>query len=219
MKKLILLLSFIFVGTSISTTAQAAFDQASLRYISGHEIFEKLNAVFPIWKYSNSSMCSVTDENTSAIGFSSPVTGRSIYMTPGIAFVYWYQKCLEEVVATVTTNGYSSMQMGFGEQNIRLLLGPLQNKVLTKYAGKFQDVIYSQMNDFTDDEMMTIVKYNMERILGPDEVILDYGNLTQKDIDNFRAEILKEAKASYYFSSFFRVVLIKLLMRDEFLSY
>ncbi|QLY23887.1 hypothetical protein [Bdellovibrio sp. KM01] len=188
----------------ISPSAQAAFDQTNTRYLSGTEVVERLNLLFPAAvKYAsanNNPMCAIGSIDQSAAGINTPATGRSIYLEPGTAFFNWYKKCSDTYVyfefSTVT------------QETAKLHLGPLYSPLID---------LNGNTNVFTPDQLMELITYTMARMLGPDEVILEYGYI--KDCNLFRQELLNKVKYFSQLKDFLQTVERELISRDEFLSY
>jgi hypothetical protein len=197
--KNILMLLVIF-----SSSAHAAFDMTNTRYLSGTEVIEKLNLAFPAGvKYAtarNYAQCSISSTDQSAAGLNSPATGRSIYLEPGTAFFNWYKSCVDQSVA----NELNEITPEIAQTH----LGPLYSPTLD---------LKTRLDLFTDAELMSVISYNMKRLLGPDEVIQEFGYMT--DCNQFRQELLKKGRPYSYLQDFLKIIEIELVSRDEFLSY
>ncbi|QDK45667.1 hypothetical protein DOM22_11170 [Bdellovibrio sp. ZAP7] len=189
----------------ISSSAQAAFDLTNTRYLSGTEVVERLNLLFPhAKKYATDNgnlLCYIRATDQSASGISNPATGRSIYLEPGTAFFTWYKKCVDTYL-------YYEFQKITPEVS-KNQLGPLYNAAI--------ELDNARVTIFSDAELMTLLNYQMARILGPDEVILEFGYIT--DLNQFRQELLKKAKSYGDLKYFLQIIELELISRDEFLSY
>ncbi len=188
-----------------SSSAHAAFDQTNTRYLSGTEVVEKLNLAFPdalaYATKNNSSLCTISSTDQSAAGFNTPATGRSIYLEPGTAFYSWYQKCTNAYVYYEFTN--------LTPELIKKHLGPLYKPEI--------DLDNTNLRSFSDGELMSLINYHMLRLLGPDEVIQEYGYI--KDLEAYRQELLQKGKTTWALKPFLQIIERELVGRDEFLSY
>lgn len=212
MKKLFLLLLFCH-------RVEAAFEATSFRYLSGHEVMAKIASVLPdaFAKREDVLLCIIGDSKAVAAGIVIPSSGRSVYLEPSTAFLNWYVPCLSEAMKKDLEN------TAIGK-NYQRHLGPLEEKVQAlsqrNYPGKSPYQI--PVTEFTKTEFEELVKFQIERLLGPDEVIeaLGFVNTAQDIRDDMMSFILPDTtQSSKDLSVVLKELEIEILSRDEFLVY
>ncbi|MBO9668582.1 MAG: hypothetical protein J7501_17420 [Bdellovibrio sp.] len=191
------LITLIFL---LSTQAFAAFQATNTRYLSGAEIVDKVFRTLPADPSQEKNYCQLLNQDRSAAGISDPLTGNSIYQEPSSTFYIWYDNCLKDALSAD-------------------LYGMASSEVRKRHLGPLASSNYDLWSKVTEQDLKTLIAYQMTRILGPDEVILDYGYIS--DCDQFREELLKAVLAKGDFSVMPALFLIEteLMKRDEFLSY
>jgi hypothetical protein len=194
--------TLILFAMLLGTTAQAAFSDTNTRYLSGHEVVAKLVRLFPGSQMARQASnegppCSL--DKTSTAGENDPITGKSIYMEPGPAFLKWYTSCIEEA----SRNEF----YGNDPTILKFHLGALTaNFTFATPASRLND---SQLKE--------LIEYTMIRILGPDEVVMEYGYID--DCDKFREELGTRINRNSSVGELLKSLEFELITRDEFLSY
>jgi len=208
MKKLL----FLILLTSV---AQASFDSTSFRYLSGHEIPAKLSSAFvKAFHVSGISACNITKTYNAATGIISPDTGRTLYAEPGTAFINWYMPCLKSAIDTefkMTAN-----------ESYETHLGPLLEKAKLGQNSGITIPYKVPVITFSEDDFKALVKYQVERLLGPDEVIEEMGFV--ESAEKLREDLLQELRPLIAMRLIdveivLRKLEIEILSRDEFLVY
>ncbi len=208
-------MKYILFTLLLTTIASADFQQTSLRYQNGHEIRSKILSLFPtaFHKEKDLGACAISDQTQAATGLIDAVTGHSIYSEPTSAFAKWYQACLQSSSLQEFTN------TGDHPLNLALHVGPgLEDYNKWVVTNPTRPVQILPTTYFSDQILNSIIEYHMDRILGPDEVVVQYGYITNPV--EFRNKLLSTLKNSNgFFLEFLRNLEMNLMLRDEFISY
>lgn len=200
----------------LCSQAQAAFESTNFRYLSGHEITAKLASVFSqaFTKGTNLSSCNITDLNAAATGMIVPGSGRSIYKEPTGAFLNWYLPCISDVTEADLLKSAAG--------NSHSHLGPLAEKSADPLVNLGKPWNQIPANAFTKEDFEKLVRFQVKRLLGPDEVIEEMGFVGSAA--ELRDELLKiilteTLQGSVELKAVIKKLEIEILTRDEFLIY
>ena len=202
-KKFILfsLVIFELIGAS---TVRASFEENSRRYLSGPELIDAMATVIGP---SIAQECnSVTKATASLLGVNQARNGEPVAGTPTQALVIWVSKCVQAQAKSNSSLLISnSVGMRFRAEKPAVFATPFYESIL--------------WNAWSTEVKKTFIRSMVENILGPDEVILDYGFID--NVDAFRAQLLAnitETPSTTILEVATQLV-TNLILRDEFLSY
>jgi len=181
----------ILVILFISSSTFADFSTKQVRYHSVKDIQLNLKNIFP----SAQAECLTESPRTSiAFGYSSPVTGKPVSKKPNFNFINTYMQCMKSILIQVTAED--------------LLPG---DSSLSAYANP---------DTVDQEELRKAVKYQINKLVGPEVVIKSYGYLaSEKEFIDLIMQTVKESQSINTVTDFIRESVYFISLRDEFLSY
>lgn len=213
------MMKYTILITFLALQAHASFESTSMRYLSGHEVTAKLMSVLPDSNKSKEDIqaCKISTANEAASGMNMPVSGRSIYKEPGSAFLNWYLPC----ATTLLDKDLKNSELD--NQSLKHHLGTVLEKVKTLAAQPPNNGVALDVpaNLLSKEEIAELVRFQMERILGPDEVIEELGfNPNAKTLrESITKSFTEEAAKGPSVRTLLKKLELELLSRDEFLVY
>ena len=216
--KLILISLLLF-----SKIANAAFDENGTRYMMPADFYTKLIMLFP----NGRNNCAFFFDGGALYGAINPVNGIAKSTTPDSNFISSYSQCGSSIISSELTmvsgaaapsppvEGDLSSPETLAKDSAKRIYGPLL-KALTKNVEQIPEVLYLATTTLPKQTLLDHTVYLIHYMLGPDEVIKEYGKvsgageLAQIYINQFSANSI---------SDFTTKVLSVLLIRDEFLTY
>lgn len=189
----------------IDADGPGSFASRQIRYMTPFDLIQLLRVTFPVPDLTqvDGDCTKLTDENRGLIGDNSPLTGTPIFDEPSSGFVRWYAGCLNSYLEQYASQTSNDPKIFYGET-----LGAMINSAT---------VPSSVFLDLPADLQKRIVLEIVEKMVGPDEVIADFGYFTGADaladhvLQSLDAKMsVKEAVTRIYFL---------VGIRDEFLSY
>lgn len=212
------ILFFALFGLALNASSYPDFQY---RYLNAHEVIRKLHRFFPKMS-AKAYFCSVDTESSLDLGLINPVDGEFLNAVPNSAFVKWYENCLRSILSTrdpeLATLGIPDSPEDILKRfpEYKHWYGPLADAFKTAVETN------SELN-VSQAEFSGLAENIVEKILGPDQVIKEYGYLQgRKQI----AEAITRRWAFYFprvnwrtFDAMVRDTIMFVFMREEFISY
>jgi hypothetical protein len=150
----------------------------------------------------------LTPSNRGLVGDNLPSTGSPAFAAPSSGFVGWYVRCLDRYTSQLEAAPLTEQKYRehFGLSLASLVAGdPL--------------LVHSRFAALAPEVRETMVLEQIERLIGPSEVISDFGFFS--DIQGLAAHVLTllAAKPDLTVATAARRSLILIATRDEFMSY
>lgn len=170
-----------------------AFSQNNHRYMSGIQLLQSLEAIGIATQNCHPSIQNTGQYDFSALGTNNTVTGQPNSASPSIATINWIGNCV-------------SLQFQ-------------QSQGLGYFLKRNANVDSSQWRSLSMDSKLELLKKLMTSILGPDELVEDFGLIQSPD--KFRMQIVENADSAMGLADegILKSIILTLILRDEFLSY
>ncbi len=188
----------------IDVQAQA-FEQKQVRYMTPFDLMQTLRQSFGTYALGliPHDCTTLTDANRGLLGDSSAATGSPVFSEPSSNFVRWYVGCLGAYT--------KALSMSFTDKQLQSLFwGP----TLTAHPD-WQSKLFT---DLAEADRVQIVKEQIERMIGPSDVVSDFGYFASSDA---LATKIATDVATYNESmdDSMKRILQAIALRDEFMSY
>ena len=146
-----------------------SFTQNWSRYPSPDSILATLVAQFPKAKLTHvEESCKViNEENQTLLGSSNPVTGEATIRDPNASFLVWYAKCVAAFVKSESIGSTGTLLPT--AENTHEFWSP-ETFAMCKGSGQLCD-----FSKLSLDQRIAVTSAEIERLLGPDEVIRESG--------------------------------------------
>lgn len=228
----------------LSFQSWAAFDNTSHRYLMAPDFHNKVLSLFPngyrVRVYNQTASGDVSKSFTTycltsnfqekvfdVFGASSPITGEPQSPNPDINTIRSMTECLKEVIKheldlfnygmnlSVQQEGDISSESELARDS-RARLFPQYND---QSATEFNNIVNAQLGSYLPDRVLPHTIHLVNYMLGPDEVIKDYGQA--ESAEQIAKIFMEEAKKKGFtnLKEYTQWVLVNLMVRDEFLSY
>lgn len=155
-----------------------SFSQDWSRYPSPDVILATLQMQFPLAKIDSSSASCliVTPDNRSILGESNPLTGTPSVTNPNSSFVVWYSGCLKDFLKSEEYEFSALFIRGTPAEREALVKTHLSEKTLALCPVDLQGGAPSskcEWTQLTPAVRISIIESEIERLIGPDEVVRD----------------------------------------------
>jgi hypothetical protein len=215
-KKLILTVILLFPFLS-----QAEFAQNNLRYLSPLDFLFKFDSHFTVIRIKNSDFqpCKVlTSEMRILLGANNPANGQSFSIEPTAFLLKKIDECIYTVYSLQLYEQSNTTidQYKQNEPVYKMYFGPAYLDMKNNYPTGFPLSLYQPFCSYK--KANELVNYQIERLLGPEEVLVSYGH--EKSQAELTRKILSETCRSPV-SIYEAIVSIMqyLAKREEYLSY
>lgn len=232
---MILSMKRIIVVFFVPVLTFASFEQNTRRYLSGPELLWSLYRVLPhsetlfVANYSLDEPCKMLSEkNTSALGVAEPTLGEAMSPHPHSGTIQWLQGCVSVYFAASPEiyAPWKEIKAFYGEEFIQALrIHPIFSK---DFAGEAQWTtmnstlmmhLYTyQWGQFSQKEKEALIGGLIFSILGPEEIIADFGFTTKQRLIKAYINRLDKTPQRPTFEAI-KVISLNLILREEFLSY
>lgn len=193
--------------------AHAGFEESSRRYMSGPQILNTLQEMFP--KISFTTPCQkLSDENRLVIGDNIPRLGSPASDVPTQAFVIWYSNCISEGIRSSVVSDSATNEF------VARYIGPELSKEINMANGfLWTKLEYLTVSKVSDLALASMIQLQVFYFLGSDDVIADFGLI--EDPKEFRMNLLKSIRKNPEMTLYdmISMTIVTLSLRDEFLSY
>jgi hypothetical protein len=200
------------VGRERGPVQTISFSPRQIRYLTPYDLITRFHQVFPYAIASASSECvGLTEQNRPLVGDNSVVTGDPSHPEPSFGFVVWYSKCVNELASrTFDSTSEAEVKFAFGET----LYAWLQQN----HGGSTQ----IQWSDIPANLQDYFLREQIERMVGPEAVIQDFGNFASMDAylnDRKSKAISTLTVATPGLTDVAKAFALAVGLSDEFLSY
>lgn len=221
----------------------ASFDNISHRYLMPGDFYNKLLYLFPnadrtqvsgtvpgqtvTFSLLSGECVRNSNENNAFVQFgsTSPTTGEPQSAAPDMTTVNSLVKCGQKIIETelsilsTTANLTSSSNDGLLAKDTLARIFPVYKSVYTKTPEQFAVLLISDV-DFKDPVLFVHTVHLIHMMLGPDQVIAEYGQAKSAEeiAKSFIAESLRKNK-KLSLSAYTTWILTNLIIREEFLSF
>ncbi|MES2964902.1 MAG: hypothetical protein V4760_13505 [Bdellovibrionota bacterium] len=212
MKKLIMLLTAVFALTTISANGSASSRNEEWRKLKKNASFTRNWNRYPspdtilsilIWQFPMATLktmkshCSVdTTDTHSTLGGNSPETGEPAIQNPNSGFIVWYMGCLKGFIVSDHEGFYERYQVGANAALVEKYLGPKMMALCPMTIAPTFPQYPNGCNWLKLDvvKRRAAIAEQIERLVGPDDVIKDMG--LAANIDDFAKRIDESLLAS-----------------------
>lgn len=192
----------------------ASFSETSRRYLSPRDLFNVLGQKFPVVsnlpkiRTLKPTCWMIGDFNINLIGSVNPAVGAPAAAQPVTGFVRWLGTC-----------GGSLVKLQFEELaakpgNEKLWLRFFPEGFRAKHASELDKTNWSSLDQ---DERDSVLRYQIETLIGPDAVIKDLG--FADGTEALLKVVQKSAAQGTTISQAAQQSLLALILREEFISY
>lgn len=208
MKKLI---CFLLLGTSI---AHGSFEETARRYMSGPEIMLSLAEYIPMAKNVDEKCNKLQQSNHTASGSNSPASGEPVSPTVNEATVQWISACIKSILINPTNfDEKNPPDRYLGEVGFQILQEKYK-PVAPLYGG-----FYGLWSTWTPPEQTALIQSMVKSVLGPDEVIKDFGFAKDSNEIVQKIKVITDKMQDKAVHQVAHIIFLNLVLRDEFLSY
>jgi hypothetical protein len=188
-----------------------SFTQNWSRYPAPDAIIETLQFQFPHadLKYISAACLGVTNDNQSVLGTSNPLTGVPAIRDPNSAFLVWYTGCVKEFVKAEQMSFRNQLSQTKGNDLSTVtpeyvsaeLLDLCRTELTEKYGYGYGNCEWAKLDEA---KRIAALSAEIERLLGPDEVVRDLGvapsiNDLAKRIDQQLADVIANKPQAFKF--------------------
>ncbi len=168
----------------------AAFQQDWSRYPTPHAIILKLKRDFPsVYSgYIDGDCTALSNSNRALIGDSNASTGRPTVDQPNSSFNIWYLGCLTKYINAQfnysSFNSKDDLNNFYGEDIVQSIVSSARHTPdLLNDVGTLSYVIGGSLwSNLTTDQQKSIVTNWIEKLIGPEEILVDLNIASSMDV-------------------------------------
>lgn len=233
-------MKFLFLASfalplTFASFAMGSFEQNTRRYLSGPELLWSLYRVLPRSSQSNngffsaSNSCKMLHEtNSSALGIAEPILGEALSPHPHMGTIQWLQDCVNVYFKDnpELTVPWKMLKAFYGYEFINALQNHpsfSQDFVNEEQWSTMGSNLVVHLRSFSwkqlsIQEKVALINGLIFSILGPDEIISDFGFTTKQRLANAYINRLDKTPEKTTFEVI-KIISLNLILREEFLSY
>lgn len=212
----LLLVGVILSSTNCSRTPSAplladgpqSFASRQVRYMMPLDLMTLLRVSFPVHLDSILTNCKeLTSDNRSLVGDNSAASGSPVFSEPSSGFVRWYTDCVRAYL-----RGFEDDETDVEKAKI------FYGSHLVEALPDQQDRLRTLFSSLPSDLQKAAVMDQIERLIGPSEIIEDFGYF--RDSEALADHLLQLSQVSgQTVPEALREIMFYISVRDEFLSY
>lgn len=196
--------------SAIEAKGARSFSPRQIRYMTPFDLMQTLKRTFPSEASDVELDCrELTEANRGIIGDSSASTGSPVFSEPNEGFVRWYVNCVAQYIARV------KIEVSSGKTTAKTTYyGPTLERAIEDNPDLFT-VPFAKLDLAMQKQA---VREQIERMIGPDEVVVDFGYF--ESVDALAEHVLTALpNPNAIVIDAVEQIHAQIAIRDEFLSY